>query len=260
MTNEERNRVIMEKLNEGMSLSDVQKFLECECGLRMTYFDLRMLAADLQVDWEKQDRPKADTSIDVSKAPVQKPQPPPPSQPRQDNADGQPDDADDEEDDVPAPAPAPVPADGHSAIVLDETPIPGAAVSGTVTFPSGASGRWVLTRDGRFGLEPDQGSAQPTEDDYAVFQQDLQRKLAGDDEPEDPNAGPTVIDVDAITRPGVMVSGTVTFSSGATGRWALGGRGELDLVEDEGSAKPTRRDIQAFRRELMGVLRQKGYC
>lgn len=256
MTNEERNRVIMEKLNEGMSLSDVQKFLERECGLRMTYFDLRMLAADLQVDWEKQDRPKADTSIDVSKAPVQKPQPPPPPQPRQDNADGQPDDADDEEDDVPAP----VPADGHSAIVLDETPIPGAAVSGTVTFPSGASGRWVLTRDGRFGLEPDQGSAQPTEDDYAVFQQDLQRKLAGDDEPEDPNAGPTVIDVDAITRPGVMVSGTVTFSSGATGRWALGGRGELDLVEDEGSAKPTRRDIQAFRRELMGVLRQKGYC
>ena len=259
MTNEERNRVIMEKLNEGMSLSDVQKFLERECGLRMTYFDLRMLAADLQVDWEKQDRPKADTSIDVSKAPVQRPQPPPPQPQPQEGADDdeQPEDGGDGQ---AAPAPAPAPADGHSAIVLDETPIPGAAVSGTVTFPSGASGRWVLTRDGRFGLEPDEGSAQPTEDDYAVFQQDLQRKLAGDDEPEDPNAGPTVIDIDAITRPGVMVSGTVTFSSGATGRWALGGRGELDLVEDEGSAKPTRRDIQAFRRELMGVLRQKGYC
>lgn len=258
MTNEERNRVIMEKLNEGMSLSDVQKFLERECGLRMTYFDLRMLAADLQVDWEKQDRPKADTSIDVSKAPVQRPQPPPPQPQPQEGADDddvQPEDGGEEQ-----ATPAPAPADGHSAIVLDETPIPGAAVSGTVTFPSGASGRWVLTRDGRFGLEPDEGSAQPTEDDYAVFQQDLQRKLAGDDEPEDPNAGPTVIDVDAITRPGVMVSGTVTFSSGATGRWALGGRGELDLVEDEGSAKPTRRDIQAFRRELMGVLRQKGYC
>ena len=258
MTNEERNRVIMEKLNEGMSLSDVQKFLERECGLRMTYFDLRMLAADLQVDWEKQDRPKADTSIDVSKAPVQRPQPPPPQPQPQEGADDddvQPEDGGEEQ-----ATPTPAPADGHSAIVLDETPIPGAAVSGTVTFPSGASGRWVLTRDGRFGLEPDEGSAQPTEDDYAVFQQDLQRKLAGDDEPEDPNAGPTVIDVDAITRPGVMVSGTVTFSSGATGRWALGGRGELDLVEDEGSAKPTRRDIQAFRRELMGVLRQKGYC
>ena len=258
MTNEERNRVIMEKLNEGMSLSDVQKFLERECGLRMTYFDLRMLAADLQVDWEKQDRPKADTSIDVSKAPVQRPQPPPPQPQPQEGADDddvQPEDGGEEQ-----ATPAPAPADGHSAIVLDETPIPGAAVSGTVTFPSGASGRWVLTRDGRFGLEPDEGSAQPTEDDYAVFQQDLQRKLAADDEPEDPNAGPTVIDVDAITRPGVMVSGTVTFSSGATGRWALGGRGELDLVEDEGSAKPTRRDIQAFRRELMGVLRQKGYC
>ena len=258
MTNEERNRVIMEKLNEGMSLSDVQKFLERECGLRMTYFDLRMLAADLQVDREKQDRHKADTTIDVSKAPVQRPQPPPPQPQPQEGADDddvQPEDGGEEQ-----ATPTPAPADGHSAIVLDETPIPGAAVSGTVTFPSGASGRWVLTRDGRFGLEPDEGSAQPTEDDYAVFQQDLQRKLAGDDEPEDPNAGPTVIDVDAITRPGVMVSGTVTFSSGATGRWALGGRGELDLVEDEGSAKPTRRDIQAFRRELMGVLRQKGYC
>ena len=52
MTNEERDSVIMEKLNEGMSLSDVQKLLESQYGLRMTYLDLRLLAADLQVNWD----------------------------------------------------------------------------------------------------------------------------------------------------------------------------------------------------------------
>ena len=56
MDNQERDRFIWEKLNSGMSLSDVQHALSEELGIRMTYLDLRMLAATLTVEWEKQDK------------------------------------------------------------------------------------------------------------------------------------------------------------------------------------------------------------
>ena len=59
MDTKERDIFIREKLNEGMSLSDVQHALAEEFGIRMTYLDLRMLAATLPVEWENQDRTKA---------------------------------------------------------------------------------------------------------------------------------------------------------------------------------------------------------
>ena len=65
----------MEKLNEGMSLSDLQTILTKEYNQRMTYFELRMLAAQLKVDWEKRDRPKPKPKAD----PIP-PQPTPPPQ------------------------------------------------------------------------------------------------------------------------------------------------------------------------------------
>jgi len=251
MTNEERDSVIMEKLNEGMSLSDVQKLLESEYGLRMTYLDLRLLAADLQVNWEKQDKPKA--------AEKPAPEPTPVAEvPQEENAsaedasaeDAVGDDEDKDESDA---------ASGETKVELDESPIQGTMASGTVRFASGASGKWAVMRGGRFAFDPDEGSAEPTEDDFAQFQVELRRKMMGEDEPEDPNAGPTVVDMDAVVRPGVRLSGTVKFSSGATGKWMIDMQGQLGLEADEGSAKPTRRDIVKFQAELQKVLMQKGY-
>ena len=59
MTNKERDELIARKLNEGMSLSDVQKLLADEYDQRMTFLELRLIAADLSVDWQKHDKPKA---------------------------------------------------------------------------------------------------------------------------------------------------------------------------------------------------------
>ena len=58
MTTKERDEYIASQLNAGVSLSDVQTKLAQEYGVKMTYFELRMLAMGLAVDWEKQDKPK----------------------------------------------------------------------------------------------------------------------------------------------------------------------------------------------------------
>ncbi len=65
--------------------------------------------------------------------------------------------------------------------------------------------------------------------------------------------------MDAVVRPGVRLSGTVKFSSGASGKWLIDMQGQLGFEADEGSAKPTRRDIVKFQEELRNVLAKKGY-
>jgi len=57
MKNKERDAFIRDSLNQGMSLSDVQKALAEQFNIRVTYLDLRMIAAELEVDWKKQDKP-----------------------------------------------------------------------------------------------------------------------------------------------------------------------------------------------------------
>ena len=70
MTTKERDEYIASQLNAGVSLSDVQTKLAQEYGVKMTYFELRMLAMGLAVDWEKQDKPKpAATPAPVVAAP-----------------------------------------------------------------------------------------------------------------------------------------------------------------------------------------------
>ena len=73
MTEQERNRYIAEKLNEGHSLSDVQRLLDEECGEKITFMELRLLAAELEVDWDRIDaeQGKGEQIVeDVTKAPV----------------------------------------------------------------------------------------------------------------------------------------------------------------------------------------------
>jgi hypothetical protein len=53
---------VAELLNEGLSLSDIQKKLQTEKDVRLTFLDLRLLASELEeIDWSKQ---KADVEAD----------------------------------------------------------------------------------------------------------------------------------------------------------------------------------------------------
>ena len=215
MTTKERDEYIASQLNAGVSLSDVQTKLAQEYGVKMTYFELRMLAMGLAVDWEKQDKPKpaAATPAPAVSAPPQE---------AAADGDGADDTAfdDDEPEDVPEAEAVEDTEDddgettpGETKIVLDETPHPGAALSGTAVFASGASGKWALARNGRLGFEADEGSADPDENDWQLFQAELQKTLQSLGGEEEENT--TAVDVDKIVRPGVQLSGSVTFASGA---------------------------------------------
>jgi len=146
MTDQERNQLIARKLGEGLSLSDVQKLLAQEYGIRMTYLELRLLAAELPVDWRSQEPAK---KPEPAKATVM-----------------------DEDDDEEEPA-------TRTVVTVSKLVRPGAAMSGDVTFASGAKAEWFVDTMGRLGLNPASGSARPTQDDLREFQIELQRKLSG---------------------------------------------------------------------------------
>lgn len=102
--------------------------------------------------------------------------------------------------------------------------------------------------------------------------------LGGDDEteelpaedayPEDegvpadaPPAGASTLklEVDRLMRPGTVVSGTVTFSDGVSGKWALDQYGRLMLETGQKGYQPSPADVQVFQRELQIQLQRQGY-
>jgi hypothetical protein len=144
MTEEERRQIVAEKLNEGWSLGDVQQHLDEQYGDKVTFLALRLLAAELDVDWDRVDEEqgKGEQIVqDVSKAVP---------------AEGQP---------------------GQTQISISKVVRPGAALSGDVVFQSGARAEWYVDAMGRLGLNPE-GDQRPTEEDIQDFQEELQRKLA----------------------------------------------------------------------------------
>lgn len=68
------------------------------------------------------------------------------------------------------------------------------------------------------------------------------------------------VEVDAIMRPGALVSGTVKFSDGVSLGWQLSGAGQLGLIPgDDPEYRPNPEDVQSFQSQLEEVLRKKGF-
>ena len=88
------------------------------------------------------------------------------------------------------------------------------------------------------------------------------------DSPEDPEASGNsdsesqaanvTVDLDAITIPGTMASGNVTFTDGTKGKWYLDGYGRLGLGETPPGYRPPPADAALFQARLMELLRSRG--
>ena len=149
-------RFVAQKLHEGIKLSDIQNMLAEELDCKMTFLELRLMAAELEdVDWEKFDPTEKKDPAEEAAASAEAPA----------------DAADIPEDNGAAPAAA-----GKTTVELSRLTRPGAMAHGTVNFGSGASAEWLIDEMGRLGL--DKVSGEPTENDIAEFQVDL-RKLFG---------------------------------------------------------------------------------
>jgi hypothetical protein len=135
---------------EGDQLADIQKRMEGELELRLTYMDTRFLILDLGIELKSEEEEvveQEDAEIDPAL------------------------DALTEDDIEVMPPPA---QGGPVRVTVDEIARPGLMVSGRVTFPDGQGGGWYVDEMGRLGLDPDTEGYRPSEPDLVAFQQELQ--------------------------------------------------------------------------------------
>lgn len=138
----EQLEMVRQWAGEGVDLNGIQKRLAAECGVHMTYMDVRFLLLDHGIE------------IATAAAPA------PEKQPEAPTAEA-----------VPQPA-----ADGKLAVTLDELTLPGTLISGKVQFPSGTRGGWQIDQLGRFAWNDLQG--QPTAEELQAFQVELTQILS----------------------------------------------------------------------------------
>jgi hypothetical protein len=78
--------------------------------------------------------------------------------------------------------------------------------------------------------------------------------------PAPPTGGGKVsVTIDQIMKPGMMISGNVTFSDGETAAWYLDQMGRLGLDPKTPGYRPVERDVLAFQVELQRLARTQGY-
>lgn len=150
---QDQAQAVLQWVEQGSSISEVQKKLGQEFGLTMTYMDVRLLLLELGAALK-------DAASRAPKAPGEDVQPPL-----------------SEDDDV-MDGPADADASPCSVSVqLDRLMKPGAMVSGEVRFSDGVKATWMLDQMGRLGISPERKGYAPSQADIVAFQAELRRAL-----------------------------------------------------------------------------------
>lgn len=150
---------------EGLKLSEIQKRLESELGIRMTYMEVRLLVDDLKLvpkDLEP-DKPVDSALGKTGSSPSALP-----------DTEGE---AGGIGEVLPEGGEA-TPGAGSVSVMVDAVARPGALVSGSVQFSDGNSATWSLDQMGRIGLMPKQPGYKPSQPEVQAFQMELQKQLA----------------------------------------------------------------------------------
>ncbi len=133
----ELKKNVAKLLSEKKTLSEIQDILKCEFSHSMTFLDLRLLASELEgIDWKQFDPVKEEIT---------------------------------EEEEVE------LVGDGKTHIEISPVQRPGAMISGSVIFASGAKANWMLDQSGQLGLDKEVGQA--TEADLQGFKEELQKVI-----------------------------------------------------------------------------------
>jgi hypothetical protein len=143
-------------LLQGSKLSEVQKRLESDFGLRPTYMEVRFLVDDLKVIPKDPELPKKVV--------------PPPGPSSEAKSVEQPLGL------MPALA-EPSPASAGVKVMVDSVTRPGTMVSGRATFSDGESATWYIDQMGRPGLSPETKGYRPSKADMQEFQLALEQEL-----------------------------------------------------------------------------------
>jgi hypothetical protein len=155
----EQTKAVSEWVASGDNLHTVQKKLADQLKISMTYMDVRFLVDDLNLQL-KDPLPKADAS-DLSKGAPAAPAAPKPGAVADDPEDG------------------PVPPSSGVRVTVDKANLnPNAMATGTVTFPDGVTGKWMVDLQGRPGLvDVSKPGYRPSAADAQAFMQELALSL-----------------------------------------------------------------------------------
>ncbi len=145
--NEQQQQAVRTWLAEGAGLSEVQKRLNSEFDLPLTYMETRLLVLELGA--EVQDKPE-------------------PEEPKSETPEEMSEDAGE-------PLPDAAGSPGSVRVSLDRVVQAGALASGDVTFSDGVTAKWMLDQMGRLGLSStSQPGYRPSPEDVQAFQVELQ--------------------------------------------------------------------------------------
>lgn len=139
---------------EGLGLSDLQKRINAEFALHLTFMDVRLLMLDLKLEL-KDRKPAAAANVDLAKGAKGK---------------------DRHAQETPAEE-LPDSLGGGVTVDIDRIKKPGALVSGSVKFSDGMRGKWMLDQFGRLALDMDKTGYRPNPSDLQDFQAELSRLL-----------------------------------------------------------------------------------
>lgn len=78
-------------------------------------------------------------------------------------------------------------------------------------------------------------------------------KEKAEDAPLTANGG-VQVEVDPVTRPGMVCNGTVTFPDGQSAQWSLDQMGRLGLKPSQQGYRPSQEDIATFQENLQQKL------
>jgi len=161
--NDAQKKSVVEWIAQGMKLSEIQRRINSEFGIVMTYIEVRFLVDDLKLTPKDPEPPKpvelagrqsgGDSTI-AGPAPLKG-----------------------EADKGMSEANRGVPPGGGVSVKVASVARPGALVSGSVTFSDGNSAEWHLDQMGRLGLSPKQPGYKPSPADLEAFQIELQDAL-----------------------------------------------------------------------------------
>jgi len=161
--NDAQKTSVVEWITQGMKLSEIQRRINSEFGIVMTYIEVRFLVDDLKLTPKDPEPPKpvelagrqsgGDSTI-AGPAPLKG-----------------------EADKGMSEANRGVPPGGGVSVKVASVARPGALVSGSVTFSDGNSAEWHLDQMGRLGLSPKQPGYKPSPADLEAFQIELQDAL-----------------------------------------------------------------------------------
>lgn len=124
---------------DGASIADLQNRMKEEFQIGMTYMDARFMVLDLGIE------------IQTEKEEVAKP-------------------AEAVEELKPEPT-------GYVEVTMDSIAMPGALVSGKVSFSDGGTGVWLIDEQGRPALDPDTPGYKPSQEDVMDFQKQLSEMI-----------------------------------------------------------------------------------